>query len=355
MSISTKECLPAWLLNVLFFLCQGIGCVASDEDALAQLDWIAPPALKQGDLIAFVAASGPVEVLPTETYAAQLRKDGYQVLVPDGLMSRKQGYLAGTDDERVQELNALIRNPNVRAIFPVRGGYGLTRILDRIDYDALRKDPKVVTGFSDVTALHLAIASKSKLITFHSPVPMGDLWKGSQPDFSFAYSAFNRTIFAKQYTSGEQGFVLSTPDGERPERLVAGTAKGRLLGGNLTMICSTWGTPFALEPAGAILFIEDVHEAPYRVDRMLSQLKLAGVLDQLAGIIVGRFTSQDPGDADEFDRIFKEYFSAMRIPVIHRYPIGHVAKNGTLPHGALVELDANRCEVRLLENPVRLK
>ena len=355
MSINAKESLTVWIPSALFFFWPVIACVTSNQEASAQSDWIAPPALKQGDLIAFVAASGPVEVLPVETYAAQLRNDGYRVFVPAGLVTRKQGYLAGTDDERLQELNAMIRDPNVRAIFPIRGGYGLTRILDRIDYDALRKDPKVVIGFSDVTALHLAIAKKSKLITFHSPVPMGDLWKGSDPEFSFAYSAFNRTIFAKQYTSGEQGFVISTPDGAKPESLVRGIAKGRLLGGNLTMICSTWGTPFALEPAGAILFLEDVNEAPYRVDRMLSQLKLAGALDQLAGIIVGMFTIEDAGDLVEFDRLFKEYFSALGIPVIHRYPIGHVAKNGTLPHGALVELDANRCEVRLLENPVQLK
>jgi len=216
--------------------------------------------LKQGDLIAFVAASGPVEVLPVETYAAQLRNDGYRVFVPEGLVTRKQGYLAGTDDERLQELNAIIRDPNVRAIFPVRGGYGLTRILDRIDYDALRKDPKVVIGFSDVTALHLAIAKNPN--SSRSTLP---------------------------------------------------------------------------------------------VDRMLSQLKLAGALGQLAGIIVGKFTRKDAGDLEEFDRLFKEYFSALGIPVIHRYPIGHVAKNGTLPHGALVDLDANRCEVWLLENPVQLK
>jgi len=325
------------------------------QDGSDQLEWIAPQALKRGDLIAFVAASGPGDEFQVKTYATKLRSEGYRVLVPDGLGSRKQGYLAGTDDERVHELNSMIRNPEVRAIFPIRGGYGLTRILDRIDYAALRNDPKVVTGYSDVTALHLAIARHCQVITFHAPMPMSDLWKGDQPEFAFAYRSFNRTLFADQYTDGKKGFVVPAPEGLRPETLVQGVAKGRLMGGNLTMICSTMGTPYALDPAGTILFIEDVHEAPYRVDRSLSQLKLAGFLSQIKGVIIGDFSSKDATDDKEFSRIFQEYFSTLSIPVICRFPVGHVAKNATLPHGAWVELDANRGELRLLENPVQFK
>ena len=237
---------------------------------------IRPPALKPGDTIAFVAPAGPGQLPPLKAYAEQLEKGGYRVIIPPGIEHRRSGYLAGTDEERADELNRMIRDPQVRAIFPVGGGYGLTRILDRIDYAALRKDPKIITGFSDLTGLHLAVAREARLVTFHSPMPMHRLWQGDKPEYSFAAESFRRAVFADQYKKGESGYTIAIPAEVRPVKLVGGTARGRLLGGNLTLICATLGTPYALRPRGAILLIEDVNEAPYRVDRMLSQLRLAG-------------------------------------------------------------------------------
>jgi muramoyltetrapeptide carboxypeptidase len=324
------------------------------KDRGARIDWLKAPALKPGDTIAFVAPAGPARLAPVLAYQKRLEKDGYKVLLPEGIGRRRSGYLGGTDAERAAELNAMIRDPRVRAIFPVCGGYGVTRILDCIDYAGLRKDPKIVIGFSDLTALHLAIARKAHLITFHSPMPMADLWREDQPEFVFASASFRRAVFADRYPKGETGYAVATPAEARPMKLVGGTARGRLLGGNLTLICSTLGTPYAIEPRGAILLVEDVNEAPYRVDRSLSQLRLAGVLDAVAGVVVGSFVGKKPGDAKELDRVLREYFGALKMPVVMNFPVGHAPRNVTLPHGGLVQLDADRGTLRVVENPVRV-
>jgi muramoyltetrapeptide carboxypeptidase len=316
-------------------------------------DWIKPPALWPGDTIMFVAPAGPVQLAPLRAYAKRLQKAGYKVIIPNNI-GRKSGYLAGTDEERAAELNAAIRDPKVRAIFPCRGGYGLTRILDRIDYAALRKDPKILIGFSDLTALHLAVARKARLITFHSPLLLHDLWR-EEPKFSFAASSFRRAIFADQYKPGETGYEIALPPGRPgPVTVVGGKTRGRLVGGNLTLICATLGTPYAIEPKGNILFIEDTNEAPYRVDRALSQLRLAGVLDAMSGIVAGHFNTKNPDEAKEMQRVLLEYLRKLKVPVIMNFPIGHIALNATVPHGAAAELDADRGSLRVLENPVRL-
>jgi len=325
------------------------------QDRGARMDWLRPPALRPGDTIAFVAPAAPAELPPLLEYKKRLEKSGFKVLIPQGIDQRNGSYLGRTDDQRAAELNAMIRDPKVRAIFPVRGGYGLTRLLDRIDYAALRKNPKIITGYSDLTALHLAVARQSRVITFHSPMPMRDLWQEDKPEFAFAAASFRRALFADQYQKGEICYAVAVPAEAKPVKLVGGTARGRLLGGNLTLICSTLGTPYAIQPRGAILLIEDVDEAPYRVDRMLSQLRLAGVLDAVAGVVVGSFLSKKPGDAKELDRVLREYLGALKGPVLMNFPVGHTPRNATLPHGGLVELDADKAVLRLLENPVRLE
>jgi muramoyltetrapeptide carboxypeptidase len=327
---------------------------AYGQDRRATPDWVRVRALKPGDTIAFVAPAGPAELTPIREYASRLEKEGYRVTIPDGMAGRKRGYLAGTDEERAAELNAMIRDPKVRAIFPVAGGYGLTRILDRIDYAALRDDPKIIAGFSDLTALHLAVARKSRLVTFHSPMVTSNLWKGDKPEYTFAAESFRRAVFASQYRPGETGYAIAVPPDVRPLKLVGGTARGRLLGGNLTLICATLATPYAIQPEGAILLIEDVNEAPYRVDRMLTQLRLAGILDAVAGVVVGSFSRGDAPDAKELERVLRESLGTLKVPVLMKFPVGHNPLNATLPHGGLVELDADAGRLRLLENPVRL-
>jgi muramoyltetrapeptide carboxypeptidase len=328
-----------------------LGCafLLSGPRAVAQEEWARPPALRPGDTVALVAPAGPANKERVLEFAKLLEQKGFRVALPNGLF-RRDGFLAGSDDERAAELNAAIRDPKVRAIFPCRGGYGLTRILDRIDYAALRKDPKILTGFSDLTALHLAVARKARVITFHSPMPEFDL-RREDGDFAFAARSFWRTLLAAEQKPGETGYAIPYPAGlAKPTRLVGGKARGRLVGGNLTLICATLGTPYALEPKGKILLLEDTGEAPYRVDRMLSQLRLAGVLDAVAGVVVGDFSKTD---VPETRRVLREYLGKLKVPVVIDFPAGHTVANATLPHGALVELDADAPALRVLENPVR--
>jgi muramoyltetrapeptide carboxypeptidase len=287
---------------------------------------------------------------PLQRYAATLEAAGYKVVIPEGIVRDGKR----SDDERANELNAAIRDPKVRAIFPARGGYGLTRIVDRIDYAALRKDPKIVTGFSDLTALHLAIARRARLVSFHAPMPMSHLSRGDRPEFAFEAASFRRAVFADSYGKGGPGYTIATPPDGKPERLVGGVARGRLLGGNLSLVCATMGTPYAIEPRGAILILEDTNEAPYRVDRYLSQLRLAGVLDAVAGVVLGDFGGKDSAEAAEIEGVLRDYFAKAKVPVLWKFPVGHTPRNATLPHGGLVELDADRGGLRLLEDPVRL-
>lgn len=337
------HCLVCWATSGLLL----------GQQSTSNLPWIKPPALCAGDLVAIVAPSSPADEKQINEYSQRLQKAGYRVLVPENI-GRQSGYLAGTDDQRVDELNTMIRDPKVRAIFPARGGYGLTRILDRLDYEALRRDPKIITGFSDITALHLAVSRKCRLITFHSPVPMSELWQGPLPAYVYSDELFTRAIFAGSYSQGT-GYVISAPHDRPAKMMVAGVSQGRLVGGNLTLISSTMGTPMAIDATDAILFLEDVDEAPYRIDRMLSQLRLAGVLNQISGVILGDFSHQQGATQDEIDRVLRDYFEQAPYPVLQHFPVGHIATNATLPIGALVELNTKEGTVRLLENPVALE
>ena len=322
------------------------------QPAPAGQDWVKAPALRAGDAILFVAPAGPPDKARVERCAELFRKLGFQVVLPKNLF-RKDGYLAGSDQERADELNAALRDPKVAGVFACCGGYGVTRILDKIDYAALRQNPKVLVGFSDLTALHLAVAAKAKVVTFHAPMPQASLWRDDS-DYAFAHDALWRAVRADKYQGAKgPGYVVGVPaTAPKPRRLVGGKATGRLVGGNLSLICATLGTPYALQAKGNILFLEDIGEAPYRVDRYFSQLRLAGVLDEVAGIVVGGF---DKTDVKQVEQVVRGYCAGLKCPVILDFPVGHGVFNATLPHGALAELDADLVQLRVLEDPVRLK
>jgi muramoyltetrapeptide carboxypeptidase len=298
-------------------------------DFAAEVPWRKPRALRPGETIRFVAPAGPADPERVEVCRKRFEALGFRVEVPRELF-RRYRFFGGTDDERAADLNAAIRDPKVRAIFPVKGGYGLMRLLEQVDYKALRDDPKIVTGYSDLTALHLAIARHSRVVTFHSPMPQSALFR-DDGDFAYAWSSFWKVIRGEGFAvDGQGGRVIELPkDRAVPERLVGGRATGRLVGGNMTLICSTLGTPYAIEPAGNILLIEDTGEAPYRIDRMFAQLRLAGVLDQITGVLIGTF---DETDVKATDEVVREYCSKLKIPVLQNFPVGHTTFNATLPH-----------------------
>ena len=293
-----------------------------------------------------VAPAGPVDRERILQFQQVLESKGYKTIVPDTLF-RADRYLAGDDATRAAELNAAFRDPNVDAVFPCRGGYGLTRILDKLDYDALRQQPKLVIGFSDVTALHLAIARKSRLFTLHSPMPQAFLFSDAD-SHQASNDVFWSFIRGQPYGRTKLPIqVISPAVKKRVRSICGGRTDGRLVGGNLTLICATLGTPYAIEPRGKILVIEDTGERPYRIDRYLSQLKLAGVLDQLAGVVVGDFTDAQ----EESERIIADYIRPIGIPAISGFPIGHEAENLTLPLGASVKLDADAPSLTITEWP----
>lgn len=311
-----------------------------------------PAGLKPGDTIMFVAPAGTLVRARVERAVQRLEALGYRVIVAETLF-RQRGYLAGTDRERADELMAAFNNPDVKAIFPCRGGYGTTRMLDLLDFDEIDANPKVLLGFSDITGLHLALAKKCNFVTFHTPLAQG---LGSTDGLSeFSAKSFWRCLLASE-NSGITGFEYTTPDGAPLQSLRGGTARGRLIGGNFSLIAATMGTPYEIQTEGRVLFLEDVNEAPYRIDRMLSQLKLAGKLEKPAAVILGQFTKADLDEGDAsltVDEIFADYFAAAPYPVVKNFPAGHVENNATLAIGAMYEVDGDAPRVRLLENPVR--
>jgi muramoyltetrapeptide carboxypeptidase len=312
--------------------------------------WLAAPALRPGDTVALVAPCGIPDPKHVDAFAASLEAVGFRVDRHESLTDRRHRYLAGTDDERADELNRAIRDPSIRGVFVVRGGFGLTRIVDRLDYEALRRDPKVIVGYSDVTGLHVAVARKCRLITFHAPMAGRVTATGADP--SFADRSFRDMLLV---TPTAPRRTIPVPDGTRVTTVTGGRCEGRLMGGNLSLICATLGTPYAIDATDAVLFIEDINERPYRVDRMLAHLRLAGVLDDVAGVVVGRFTCDEyEGEkklADERQQreVVLEYCRALGCPVVADFPCGHVRDNATLPLGARVALDADAGTLDVLE------
>ncbi|QDU57587.1 S66 peptidase family protein [Aeoliella mucimassa] len=321
-------------------------------------------ALQPGDTIAIVAPASPLDRERLVRAKQRLTELGFKVRMPDEVF-RANDYLAGSDQRRAEELMDAFTDPEIDAIFPGTGGYGTTRILDLLDFEEIGKHPKIMIGFSDITALHIAIHQRTGLVTFHSPVPEWGL--GSPEKLApFADHYFWRALLAEKYSVPEdpnmwsKGYAIEVTSGHpevpAPTILVTGKGTGRVIGGNLSLVHALMGTPYEVETKGRILFLEDVGEAPYRVDRMLQTLKSAGKLDDLAGVVLGSFTRRKNEDTDgeeiSIDDVFHDFFSDADYPVLMNFPAGHQRNNGTIPMGVLAELDATNKRLTLLENPV---
>lgn len=341
--IMTKHSASAIAAAASLLLTQGVA---------AERPIIKPRALEAGMPVAVTAPARFVNDDAVTTLTLGLRSLEHEPLFTSNVTAR-WGYLAGTDEERLQGLHESFANSDVAAVFCVTGGYGTTRLLDRIDYDLIRQNPKIISGFSDITALHIAIYQETGLVTFHAPTH---------------WAAVTRREDLRPYSAGIMWQLLTgAPWREDPNRrwmvplipdsptvtISGGTARGRLVGGNLSLVHALMGTPWEINTAGHILFLEEVREAPYRVDRMLSTLRLAGKLDDVAGVVIGQFTlgeSDRPGFTNE--EIFEQYFAGRPYPVIANFPVGHVELNATLPIGVMAELNGDTGELWLLESPV---
>jgi muramoyltetrapeptide carboxypeptidase len=313
---------------------------------------VRPPKLVPGSRLALVAPAGPLLERDDLTRAEALcRALGYEPVLGKNAYAR-YGYLAGTDDARVADFNSALRDDSIDALWCIRGGYGTTRLLDRIDYNEIVRRPKALIGFSDITALLNAITHVSSVVTFHGPVA-----RASMPEFT-------RWHFERVLASAEAAGRLRrlpppsdvlVPRDDRIVTLHGGKAEGPLVGGNLSLLQSLIGTPYCPEFRGAILFLEDVGEELYRVDRMLAHLRNAGLLQVLAGVLIGRFTELRRSGADGalgFDEVLATYLEPLSIPVAYGFPIGHIEAQWTLPLGVRARLDADNAELELLESAV---
>lgn len=316
-----------------------------------------PRGLQPGDTIMIVAPAG--ELIPKRVKQAEkhLVEAGFKVVYQEDLY-RVRGYLAGSDERRAEELMQAFTDPDVDAVFPGTGGYGTMRIFDLLDWDKIRANPKVFVGFSDITGLHIALQMKCELVTFHSPNPQ---WGLGSPDNlpPFAAKYFWRNLLQDQNAaapgSSDWGFVYEPPSYQPLGVFAGGVGEGPLCGGNLSLVAAMIGTPYELDTSGRVLFLEDVNEAPYRIDRMLRQMRLAGQLEKCAAVVLGKFRKCDPdgsGSSLSLDEVFLDYFDGAPYPVVCNFPAGHVTMNATLPLGVPARVDADRREVRVLENPV---
>lgn len=281
--------------------------------------------LESGAHVALIAPAGPLQK-PEDLPRAQenTRALGWEPIVGPHATERI-GYLAGHDRDRLNDLNQALRDPNVDAIWCLRGGYGMMRILAGIDYDALSRTPKAIIGYSDVTALHAAVQRKCRLVTYHAPTARETLTDSSR-------DSFRRALVDQVDSCGVAA---------NAREINAGVAEGRLVGGNLAVLASLCGTPFAPDLTDGILILEDINEPVYRIDRMLQQLKLAGALNGCKAIVFGECIgcTEDADGGRPFDEVLGEIAHALGVPCLAGIPIGHIAEQWTIPLGAMAKLD----------------
>ncbi len=293
------------------------------------------PILKQAATVGVIA---PAYIPVKERLArgiSYLENRGMRVKRGNNLM-QTHGYFAGNDSQRLSDLHQMFSDPEVDLIICARGGWGGLRMVDKVDYNLLRNHPKPLVGYSDVTTLQLAIWSMTGLPSFSGPMVAVEMGKGIE--------TFTETHFWEQLynQSSEYVLFLSECGGYA---LTGGKAQGTLLGGCLSMVAGLLGTPFFPDLTDAILFLEDIGEKPYKIDRYLAQLSQAGVFDKIGGLILGTFIDceEEPGEVSfTLTEIFKDYFGQINIPVILDFPYGHGARKVTMPIGSIAALDATR-------------
>ena len=311
-----------------------------------------PARLRRGDLVALVAPAAVTYDKDTLLIAVEsLEALGLRVSVSEHVTSR-YGYLAGTDQDRAADINAAFADDEVRGVIALRGGWGASRALPYIDFDAIAAHPKVMLGYSDITTLLVALLARSNLVGFHGP-------NGSSPWTEFTTQEMKRIIFNGETPLMRNPQVRLDTLAVRENRtypIVPGRARGRLVGGNLTLLSALAGTPYFPDTTGAIVFLEETNEYIYRCDRMLTQLALAGVFENAAGVVFGGFTdcNVSPSGYGRFslNDVFEQHLAPTRKPAFSGAMIGHVSQKRTIPLGVKAEIDAEAGTIELLEPAV---
>jgi muramoyltetrapeptide carboxypeptidase len=311
-----------------------------------------PRRLKPGDTVTLVApANATFNTIELDIARESLQALGFTVKVGAHLLDR-HGYLAGDDTSRAADINAAFADPSVAAVHAIRGGWGSARLLPYLDFDMIRRNPKVVIGYSDVTALLLSIYGKAGMVTFHGPIGLGR-WDAYSLDY------YKRVLFDGELVTYANKQGLSDRNAlvqYRTHTITPGTARGRLVGGNLTVMTAILGSPYLPDWENTILFTEDTGEDYYRIDRMMTQLKLAGVLGKIKGFIFGSCAECGPGDGNfgalTLEEIFADHVAPLGVPAWQGAMIGHGQPQWTVPLGVEAEIDATAGTMRLLEAAV---
>ena len=288
---------------------------------------IRPRAFPQNGHIAVLAISSPSELQRIEEAKRHLEERGVRVTLAPNIDAHYRGYLAGTDDERLQTLNQFLNSDEFDAFFFARGGYGAMRILDRIDYDAVRRNPRPIVGFSDLTALHQALASRVGVASFHGPMLNLDFFHRLSPDIE------------QWFWSMLAGEAPLTHRFERDQVLFDGEAEGTLVGGCLSLTTALTGTPYDYWMDDAIWFWEDVDEPLYRIDRMLTHLRLTGRMQRVRGVLIGKL--KGCGEEAELVALLRDFFAPFGVPVVRELPFGHYGDNLLMPFGAPVRVSTS--------------
>ena len=315
---------------------------------------IKPQRLNYGDTIGIIApASAPPDPKNIERSVAVLERLGFKPkLAPN--VRKRWGFLAGNDRERASDLMKMFTDRKVKAIICLRGGYGTSRLLPLLDYSAIRANPKIFVGYSDITSLHCAFLVKSNLVSFHGPMLNSDFARKDFPDFTLqsCLKTLMQPIAPGHLCEGYKRKTITN--------LRHGIVSGPLMGGNLTLLCATLGTPYQPTFKNRILFFEDLDEAPYRFDRQLTQLRNAGLLQQVVGIAIGiNVNCHDPKakGAQEYHQsledVFQERLLPLKVPIVVGLPFGHTPLNATLPVGVRVTLDAVKGDLVITEPAVK--
>jgi muramoyltetrapeptide carboxypeptidase len=307
---------------------------------------IKPKALKLGDTIGIIAPASPTINENIKAAEDTLIEMGFKVKLGKSPYER-YGYLSGTDSTRANDINKMFIDEEIKAIICVRGGYGTPRILDLLDYDAIKNNPKIFVGYSDITALHIAFTQKCNLVTYHGPMLSSDIIKD--------FSEFSKDKLFKTLMNPEPLGKISNPVGEEIVTINGGIAEGTIIGGNLSLIVATIGTPYEIDVKGKLLFIEEIGEEPYKIDRMLNQLRLSGKLEDASGIILGDFNNCESGKHEEnltLSQVIDDHIKPLKKPTIYNLQAGHCDPMVTLPFGVMARLDADKGELTILENSV---
>jgi muramoyltetrapeptide carboxypeptidase len=327
-------------------------CKSASATASRTRSLIKPPRLQPGDLVGLISPGGVVDDALIEKCVQNLEAFGMRVKISANIRAARGGY-AGTVEQRVNDLHAMFLDREVKAIWPARGGSGSIQLLPKLDYSLIRSHPKILVGYSDITALLLAIYRHAGLVTFHGPVASSTF-----SDYSVAYL---RAVLMQPQPRVE---INMSPDynqraAQEPQfaRRVTreGVATGRLLGGNLSVLSALIGTPFAAELKGALLFLEDIGEAPYRVDRMLTQLSQSGGLKNIAGAMLGVFQKSGATDGEAsltLAEVLDDHFAQLKTPSVYGFSFGHIAQQFTIPVGVSARLDTGNATLKLLESAV---